>query len=124
MSDTYGIPSNLLMHFRCSGIYRQKFPLQCPHHGPWVDLWYDLFCWSSSAIRIGIASEVPRQPLVMNINDPSTLTASYEASTVPLSDFSQLSELIGDSELSWATAPTVCIPNRAPETRKSGGAIC
>ena len=55
------------------------------YHGPLVNLWYDLVIWSSSAIRIGIASGVPRQPLVMNINDPATLTACYEASTVPLS---------------------------------------
>ena len=86
------------------------------HHGPLVYLWYDLLSWSSSAIRIGIASGGPRQPLVLNINDPSTFTAYYEASTVPLSDFSRLSELSGDSELSWATAPSVCILNRAPKT--------
>ena len=59
------------------------------YHGPLVALWYDLLSWSSSAIRIGIVSGVPRQPLVMNINDPSTLTACYEVSTVLLSDFSR-----------------------------------
>ena len=85
------------------------------YHGPLVDLWYDLLSWSSSAIRIGIASGVPRQPLVMNINDSSTLTASYEASTVPLSNFSRLSDLAGSSDLSWATAPSVCVLHRAPE---------
>ena len=70
------------------------------YHGPSVDLWYDLLSRSSSAIRIGIALEVPRQLLVMNINDPSTLTACYEASTVPLSDFSRLTDLTGNSDLS------------------------
>ena len=39
------------------------------YHGP------VLLSSSSAAIRIGIASGVPCQPLVMNINDPSTLTA-------------------------------------------------
>ena len=86
------------------------------YHGPLVDLSYDLLSWSSCAIRIGIASRVPRQRMVMNINDPSTLTACYEASTVPLSDFSRLSALTGSSHLSWATAPSVCILNRAPES--------
>ena len=51
----------------------------------------------------------------MNINDPSTLTACYESSTVPLSDFSRLSDLTGSSDLSWGTAPSVCILHRAPE---------
>ena len=51
----------------------------------------------------------------MNINDACTLTACYESSRVPLSNFSRLCDLIGESELSWATAPSVCILNRAPE---------
>ena len=71
-----------------------------------MDLWYDVLSWSSSAIHIGIASGVPRQPLVLNVNDPSTFTACYEAFTVPLSDFARLQELIGDSELFWATPPS------------------
>ena len=85
-------------------------------HGPLVDLLYDLLSWSTSSVRIGIASGVPRYPLVLNINDPSTLTARYEASTIPVSNLPQLRNLMGDSELSWATAPPMCIPDRAPST--------
>ena len=79
------------------------------YHGPSVDLWYDLLSWSSSSLRIGIASGVPRYPLVLNINDPSTLTACYEASTIPVWDFPHLRDLMGHSELSWATAATICM---------------
>ena len=87
------------------------------YHGPMVDLWYDLLSWSSSSMRISIgvlASGVPRYTLVLNINNPSTLTACYEASTIPVSDFPHLHDIMGNSELSWATAPTICIINRAP----------
>ena len=52
----------------------------------------------------------------MSINDPSTLTACYEASMVPLSDFSQLSDIFRNSDLSRATAPSVCILNWEAET--------
>ena len=46
------------------------------YHGPLVDLCYDLPSWSCSSIRIGIVCGVPHQPVVMDINDPSTLTSS------------------------------------------------
>ena len=40
------------------------------YHGPLVVFWYDLLSWSSSAIRIGISSRVPRQALTLNSNGP------------------------------------------------------
>ena len=78
----------------------QELSLTLPasSHRPLVDPWYDLLSLSISSVRIGIEFGVPLQPLTFNVMHPSTVTACYEASTIPLFDFPR--DLIANPELS------------------------
>ena len=52
---------------------------------------------SSSLVHIGMASSVPRRPLILNSSETCTLTVCYEACTIPISAFPQLRTLVGDT---------------------------
>ena len=47
------------------------------------------------------------KPLNLDARDSTAFAVAYEASLVPLEDVNKLQQFLGDTDISWATGPTM-----------------
>ena len=91
--------------------------IRASYYGPMTDPWFDLLSWATSAVQITIASGVPRKPVHLDIRESTAFLAAYEASLIGVGNLDKLQQLIGDSDISWAMAPTIAVIHQIVDPR-------